>query len=66
MCALMVCMANCLATKEVDGLEAVWNKLLFFIYVIGFCKIPWQNATMHCIITVYALGITPSTSPELD
>ena len=22
----------------------------------GLCKVPWQNATMHCIVTVYGLS----------
>lgn len=23
----------------------------------GFCKIPWQNSTMHCVVTVYGLSV---------
>ncbi len=23
----------------------------------GYCKIPWQNSTMHCIVTVYGLSV---------
>lgn len=19
----------------------------------GYCKVPWQNQTMHCIVTIY-------------
>jgi len=28
--------------------------------VPGFCKVPWENSTMHCIVTVYGLAIEPS------
>ena len=24
----------------------------------GFCKVPWQNATMHCIITICGISVT--------
>jgi len=23
----------------------------------GYCKIPWQNATMHCIVTIYGICV---------
>lgn len=23
----------------------------------GFCKVPWQNSTMHCIVSVFGLSI---------
>lgn len=23
----------------------------------GYCKVPWQNGTMHCIVTVYGLSV---------
>jgi dynein light chain Tctex-type 1 len=23
----------------------------------GYCKVPWQNSTMHCIVTVYGLSV---------
>lgn len=23
----------------------------------GFCKVPWQNATMYCIVTVYGVSV---------
>ena len=25
----------------------------------GYCKIPWENDTLHAIVTVYAMGIEP-------
>eukprot|EP00500_Bicosoecida_sp_ms1_P002962 CAMPEP_0203814920 /NCGR_PEP_ID=MMETSP0115-20131106/6777_1 /ASSEMBLY_ACC=CAM_ASM_000227 /TAXON_ID=33651 /ORGANISM="Bicosoecid sp, Strain ms1" /LENGTH=122 /DNA_ID=CAMNT_0050723805 /DNA_START=24 /DNA_END=392 /DNA_ORIENTATION=- len=28
----------------------------------GFCKVPWENSTMHCIVTVYGLAIEPSSA----
>lgn len=28
----------------------------------GMCKVPWENSTMHCIVTVYGLAISPSMS----
>ena len=24
----------------------------------GYCKIPWQNNTMHCIVTIYGAAVT--------
>jgi dynein light chain Tctex-type 1 len=24
----------------------------------GFCKVPWQNATMHCVVTIYGMALT--------
>ena len=24
----------------------------------GFCKVPWQNATMHCVVTIYGISVT--------
>jgi dynein light chain Tctex-type 1 len=24
----------------------------------GSCKIPWQNGTMHCIVTIFGLSVT--------
>lgn len=26
----------------------------------GICKVPWENATMHAIVTVFGLSATPS------
>jgi len=23
----------------------------------GYCKVPWQNPTMHCIVTVYGVSV---------
>lgn len=23
----------------------------------GHCKIPWQNATMHCLVTIYGISV---------
>ena len=23
----------------------------------GFCRVPWQNSTMHCIVSVYGLSV---------
>lgn len=23
----------------------------------GHCKVPWQNATMHCVVTIYGLSV---------
>eukprot|EP00929_Paragymnodinium_shiwhaense_P075329 TRINITY_DN38506_c0_g1_i1.p1 TRINITY_DN38506_c0_g1~~TRINITY_DN38506_c0_g1_i1.p1 ORF type:complete len:122 (+),score=21.89 TRINITY_DN38506_c0_g1_i1:45-410(+) len=28
----------------------------------GMCKVPWENSTMHCIVTVYGVAIAPSMS----
>lgn len=29
----------------------------------GFCKVAWENNTMHCIVTVYGMAIFPSPQP---
>eukprot|EP00499_Haloplacidia_sp_CaronLabIsolate_P007950 CAMPEP_0196782550 /NCGR_PEP_ID=MMETSP1104-20130614/11592_1 /TAXON_ID=33652 /ORGANISM="Cafeteria sp., Strain Caron Lab Isolate" /LENGTH=120 /DNA_ID=CAMNT_0042152789 /DNA_START=1 /DNA_END=363 /DNA_ORIENTATION=+ len=29
----------------------------------GYCKVPWENSTMHCIVTVYGMAIMPSPQP---
>ena len=26
----------------------------------GMCKMAWENTTIHCIVTVFGLGISPS------
>ena len=28
----------------------------------GISRVPWENATMHCIVTVFGLAIAPSAS----
>eukprot|EP01029_Cantina_marsupialis_P029402 TRINITY_DN780264_c0_g1_i1.p1 TRINITY_DN780264_c0_g1~~TRINITY_DN780264_c0_g1_i1.p1 ORF type:complete len:120 (-),score=20.02 TRINITY_DN780264_c0_g1_i1:184-543(-) len=28
----------------------------------GYCKVPWENNTMHCIVIVYGLAIDPSSN----
>lgn len=32
----------------------------------GFCKVPWQNSTMHCILTVYGLSVNIDDPPDVD
>jgi dynein light chain Tctex-type 1 len=32
----------------------------FFLTTLGMCKVPWENATMHCIVTVFGLAVSPS------
>lgn len=24
----------------------------------GYCKIPWQNATMHCVVSIFGASVT--------
>ena len=31
----------------------------------GYCKVPWENSTMHCICTIYGMGIMPAPQ-DLD
>ncbi|CAM9625742.1 unnamed protein product [Ectocarpus fasciculatus] len=38
----------------------VWDQ------VDGLCKVPWQNSTMHCIVTVYGLSVNIEDPPDLD
>ena len=30
----------------------------------GFCKVPWQNATMHCVISIYGLSVNIDDPPD--
>lgn len=32
----------------------------------GFCKVPWQNQTMHCIVTVYGLSVNIDDPQDID
>mmetsp|Transcript_13451 Transcript_13451/g.12175 ORF Transcript_13451/g.12175 Transcript_13451/m.12175 type:complete len:122 (+) Transcript_13451:156-521(+) len=32
----------------------------------GYCKVPWQNNTMHCIVTVYGLSINIDDNQDFD
>lgn len=32
----------------------------------GYCKVPWQNQTMHCIVTVYGLCVNIDDPQEMD
>ncbi len=32
----------------------------------GSCKIPWQNSTMHCIVTVYGVAVNIDDPQDLD
>ena len=32
----------------------------------GLCKVPWQNATMHCIVTVYGLSVNIDDPQDAD
>jgi dynein light chain Tctex-type 1 len=32
----------------------------------GICKVPWENSTMHCIVTVFGLATTPSKIEALE
>lgn len=32
----------------------------------GYCKVPWQNSTMHCIVTVYGLCLNIDDPQEMD
>lgn len=30
----------------------------------GIVKVPWENASMHCIVTIFGLAIAPSPQPN--
>lgn len=32
----------------------------------GYCKVPWQNSTMHCIVTVYGLSVSIDDPQDVD
>jgi dynein light chain Tctex-type 1 len=32
----------------------------------GICKVPWENSTMHCIVTVFGLATAPSKIEALE
>lgn len=32
----------------------------------GYCKVPWQNSTMHCIVTVYGLSVNIEDPQDID
>lgn len=32
----------------------------------GYCKVPWQNQTMHCIVTVYGLSVNIDDPQDID
>jgi dynein light chain Tctex-type 1 len=32
----------------------------------GHCKYPWENSTMHCIVTVFGMAINIEANTDLD
>jgi len=32
----------------------------------GLCKVPWQNSTMHCIVTVYGVSVNIDDPQDID
>jgi dynein light chain Tctex-type 1 len=30
----------------------------------GFCKVPWQNGSMHCIVSVFGLSVNVDDPPD--
>lgn len=32
----------------------------------GFCKVPWQNLTMHCVVTVFGLSVNIDDPQDMD
>jgi dynein light chain Tctex-type 1 len=32
----------------------------------GYCKVPWQNQTMHCIVAVYGLSVNIDDPQDVD
>lgn len=32
----------------------------------GFCRVPWQNPTMHCIVTVFGLSVNIDDPQDMD
>ena len=32
----------------------------------GYCKVPWQNTTMHCNVTVYGLSVNIDDPQDID
>jgi dynein light chain Tctex-type 1 len=32
----------------------------------GYCKIPWQNTTIHCVVTVYGLCVNIDDPQDMD
>lgn len=32
----------------------------------GFCKVPWQNATMHCLVTVFGMSVVIDDPQDMD
>lgn len=32
----------------------------------GYCKVPWQNHTMHCIVTIYGVSLNIDDSVDQE
>lgn len=32
----------------------------------GYCKVPWQNNTMHCLVTVYGVSVNIDDPQDAD
>ena len=32
----------------------------------GYCKVPWQNATMHCIVTIYGICVNIDDPADME
>jgi hypothetical protein len=52
------------------GHKAGWY-IYYLVFIVsfhtqaGYCKIPWENSTMHCITTVFGMAILPSNHETL-
>ena len=42
------------------------NTMYIDTKVDSFVKVPWENGTMHCIVTVYGVAIFPYKNDDLE
>ena len=49
-----------------NGAGLCTSSTVLWEHADGFCKVPWQNATMHCIVTVYGVSVNIDDNQDMD
>jgi|Transcript_20237 dynein light chain Tctex-type 1 len=56
---------SCIIMQK-NGAGLTTSTSLFWDVNDGLCKVPWQNTTMHCIVSVYGVSVNIDDSQDMD
>ena len=56
---------SCIIMQK-NGAGLTTSTSLFWDVSDGLCKVPWQNTTMHCIVSVYGVSVNIDDSQDMD